>query len=178
VLLTYFYNQGIPDENWRQSPGSKGASVEYFPDFEEEHFLIKEWFDFYADTDYFKMFSFWDGIGHLLNAIFGLGIPKQRVTFGHTLRILGEAQDEAAIDWNELVQDHTYKQGRRLRNDIAHNFLPGSVGMSVKQGNNKSSLGIRQYTPSTVIMDNCSQMLLLVSSAVRILEEQAAQIRG
>lgn len=176
VLMTHFYNQGIPDENWRQSPGSSGASVEYFPDFEEEHFLIKEWFDFYADTYYFKIFSFWDGIGHVLTAVYDLGISRQGVTLSRALKALRESQKEVASDWNELVQDRAFIQGRRLRNDIVHNFLPGSVGMRVKQGNYKSSLGIRQYTPSTVIMENCRQMIILVSSAVRILEKQVGQI--
>jgi hypothetical protein len=34
----FYYNQGIPDEVWYKSPGSKGQSVELFPDFKEEDY--------------------------------------------------------------------------------------------------------------------------------------------
>src|SRR5687767_4306997 len=35
VYLTHLFNKGIPDDEWRISPGRKGQSVEYYPHFEE-----------------------------------------------------------------------------------------------------------------------------------------------
>ncbi|HAL10288.1 MAG TPA: hypothetical protein DCO67_10025 [Staphylococcus sp.] len=34
----FYYNQGIPDEVWYKSLGSKGQAVERFPDFKEEDY--------------------------------------------------------------------------------------------------------------------------------------------
>jgi hypothetical protein len=54
VFMKYYHSLGIPDERCYISPGRAGQSVEYFPDCQENHFIIKGWFDYYADTFYQK----------------------------------------------------------------------------------------------------------------------------
>lgn len=61
--------------------GRSGQSVEYFPDVQENHFIIKGWFHYYADTFYQKLFAAWALVGHLLNDIFGLGPKRKQVDF-------------------------------------------------------------------------------------------------
>jgi hypothetical protein len=56
VLMMFYYEKGIPDKRWYISPGRNGASVQYFPDFQDIHFETKAWFDFYSDTLYYKLF--------------------------------------------------------------------------------------------------------------------------
>lgn len=76
ILMMFFYEKGIPDERWFVSPGNKGESVQYFPDFEERHFRIKGWFDYFVDALYYKLFSTWDLIGHFLNVKYDLEVGK------------------------------------------------------------------------------------------------------
>ena len=81
ALLSCFFEKGIPDEEWHISPGKSGASIEYFPHFEPMHFEIKDWFDYFSDTFYYKFFSALDMAGHLLNVQHDLGIKQQKVSF-------------------------------------------------------------------------------------------------
>ena len=37
TLAYHYFSAGIPDDRWYQSPGKKGQSVQYMPDFSEEH---------------------------------------------------------------------------------------------------------------------------------------------
>ena len=67
VLTMFYYGKGIPDKRWYISPGRNGASIQYYPDFADVHFQIKAWFDFYSDVLYYKLFSAWDLMGHVLN---------------------------------------------------------------------------------------------------------------
>jgi hypothetical protein len=56
-LAAHYFAMGIPDKRWHISPGRNGASIEYFPDFDELHYGINDWFDFFADTYCYKLFS-------------------------------------------------------------------------------------------------------------------------
>lgn len=77
ILMMYYYGKGIPDKRPYVSPSKDGHSVQYYPDFtERQHFHIKGWFDFYSDTFYYKLFSAWALIGHMINVAYGLGIKK------------------------------------------------------------------------------------------------------
>src|SRR5687767_4681425 len=74
VMMMYFFGKGIPDDEWRISPGRNGESVEYFPHFTTEHHLIKAQFNYYEDFFYYRLYSAWDTLGHILNLIYVLGI--------------------------------------------------------------------------------------------------------
>ena len=62
-FMMFYYEKGIPDKRWYSSPGINGASVQYYPDFEEVHFHIKMWFDFFSDTLLLSI----SAMGHILN---------------------------------------------------------------------------------------------------------------
>ena len=67
VMMMFYYNKGIPDDPYHISSGEKGQSVEYFPNFEAKHFIIKDYFDFYADFYFFKVCSVFDSILQIIN---------------------------------------------------------------------------------------------------------------
>ena len=74
AYMQYFYRLGIPDDQWYISPGKKGQSIEYLPHFKPIHHRIKDWFDYYADFFFYKIFSGFDMIGQILNAYYDLGL--------------------------------------------------------------------------------------------------------
>src|SRR6266508_1058489 len=92
VLLRYYFEKGIPDDEWHKSPGEDESSIQYYPNFEEKHFVIKDWFDYYSDTFYHKLFSAWDTIGHVLNVYFALGIKPERVYFPNAVSELKKTE--------------------------------------------------------------------------------------
>ena len=88
ILLRFYYDIGIPDDEWVLSPGRNGESAEYFPHFEEQNHYTKEWFDYYADAFYFKLFSALDILGHWLNSRYRLGIKQRSVNFNVAVKKL------------------------------------------------------------------------------------------
>lgn len=155
VMLMYYYNKGIPDDEWYISPGRKGESIQYFPHFEKEHFYAKDQFDYYADMFYYKIFSAWDTIGHVLNVLDDLGIKEKNVSFNLAVKKLEEKNLNLYNNLKELKGDPNFKEAKRLRHDITHNYLPGSVGSGIKRpSNNTITYGVGSYTPSKKIKDN------------------------
>jgi len=102
TLLTCFFEKGIPDEEWHISPSKSGASIEYFPHFEPMHFEIKDWFDYYSDTFYYKLFSALDMVGHLLNVRHELGIEQQQVSFRRAVNQLPDRDNSLYIALDEI----------------------------------------------------------------------------
>lgn len=128
-LMLYFFELGIPDDRPFISPGRDGASVEYFPDFADDDYSKKAWFDFYGDVFGYKLFSAWDSIGQLLAEVHGLklkrpsfhgvglGLQKQAVPLGDDLLTLWHRTD--------------FERFRVLRHEATHGFLPGTFGGSI-----------------------------------------------
>jgi hypothetical protein len=154
VLMVFYYEKGIPDKRWFISPGRGGASVEYYPDFEEIHFRIKAWFDFYADTLYYKLFSAWDLVGHELNVKYDLGIRK--VYFERAIAEL-QAKDIGLYMSLKAIQDSPiYRKANKIRNDITHNYLPYAAGTAfcTDKSGSRTTIGLREYVPFEEIVTN------------------------
>ncbi len=178
VLTSYFFEKGIPDEKWFLSPGREGSSIEYFPHFERLHFEIKDWFDYFSDTFYHTFFSALDMVGHLLNIQYGLEIEEEKVSFNRALHELskkGKPFDTIFEGLAEIRNDPIFSEARRLRNDITHNHLPSSTGLSVtrEEGNGWKGikLGNRNYTPSATIMNNVQKVIGLLERVVILVTE-------
>src|SRR5574341_1251062 len=123
VLLCYYFEKGIPDDEWYKSPGEDGSSIQYYPNFEEKHFIIKDWFDFYSDTFYYKLFSAWDTIGHVLNVYFKLGIKPEQVYFPNAVSELRQANVDLWKKLDDILNSPAYQKAKILRNDVTHNYL-------------------------------------------------------
>lgn len=166
VLMLFYYEKGIPDKRWYASPGEDGASIQYYPDFEDIHFQIKAWFDCYSDTLYYKLFSAWDLLGHMLNTEYDLAIRK--VDFGKAVREL-EAKDTSLYTFLKTIQGSpAYKKANDIRNDITHNYLPYTTGIafcSDKSGL-RTTIGLREYVTSEEIVANIHAVIVLFTTAL------------
>lgn len=175
VFLQYYFEKGIPDDEWRKT-GDRRNSIKYFPNFKEEHFIIKNWFDYYSDTFYYQLFSAWDIIGHIMNVYFNLGIEKGKVDFSKAVSKVKQSNYELWLKLDNILKSPPYEKARKLRNDIAHNYLPRSVGFTVTTkitGNTKQiGLGIRTYVTSKEIVKNILEILELFQETIKIIIEK------
>src|SRR6185436_20875671 len=47
IFLMFHFTRGIPDDEWFVSPGKDGASIDYYPHFDEKDHFTKAQFDYY-----------------------------------------------------------------------------------------------------------------------------------
>lgn len=72
ALCMHYYDRGIPDDPWYISPGKEGQSIQYFPEFKEEHYMRLFWFGYYADVFYLRLATIWDSLIEIINHYYGL----------------------------------------------------------------------------------------------------------
>ena len=148
ALMMFYYDKGIPDEPYSISPGRKGQSVEYFPHLDNEHFAIKDGFDFYADIYFFKVFSAIDGIWQILNVYFNLGLTVKAVRFSNVCSKLEKIDEQTEASLKKTFEDERYKKGKDLRDSITHRLPVGSQGTGIRRKGKSTIFSISEYTSS------------------------------
>jgi len=168
VLMIYYYEKGIPDKRWYQSPGRDGHTIQYYPDFTDTHFRIKGWFDFYADTFYYKLFSAWDLVGHTMKVAYGL--PVKKVYFTTVVEALSKKNKPLYDCLKELQDSPAFSTARTIRNDITHNCLPSVAAFGVCRSDDSKSVSLNvSYTTSDEVVANAQEALLLFAKTIVIL---------
>lgn len=170
-FMMFYYKKGIPDKRWYISPGINGASVQYYPDFEEVHYSIKVWFDYFSDALYYKLFSAWYVVGHVLNVKYGLNIKKKGVSFSTAYKKLGDKDKNLHDCLKNVIDSPVYKRANEIRNDITHNYLPHSAHMVVHSSNKSTTIGLKQYIPSEEIVTNVQETLELFATTLQCISE-------
>jgi len=159
ALMMFYYDKGIPDEPYYISPGRKGLSVEYFPHFDDEHFSIKDGFDFYADIYFFKMFSTIDGIWQILNVYFNLGLTVNKVSFSNVCSKLEKIDAQIVTSLKKIFEDERYQKGKDLRDSITHRLPVGSQGTGIRRKGNATIFCISEYTSSKLTVEIAKALL-------------------
>ena len=161
ILLTFYVEKRIPDDEWWISPGRKGESVQYFPHFENSHCIIKADFDYYADVFYYMIFTCWENIGHLLNVYFDLRISKP--SFWKAMNAMKRVNYSLYSALSSIYFDGVFQKAKELRNNIAHNHSPNSISGSIsKTSPQQITIGVGSYVPSREICDNAVGILHLL----------------
>lgn len=172
-MAMFYFELGIPDEEWMISPGKSGASIEYFPHFEERHHLIKHQFDYYSDVFYYKAFSVWDTIGQLLNEVYQLHIPVDKVDFKRCIQKLKDVDEHLHNALQEIWNTSNFEQAREIRNSIVHRHPANRQGPSFgRPAQNAITFGGCSYTPSQTILDNIKQVLELLALTLEKVNEK------
>lgn len=138
ALCRHYFDKGIPDDPYFISPGNNGESVQYFPNFQEEHWMRLYWFNHFAETVYTKLFSVWDSITEILDTFYGMNIDKNmRFKF----RVIEKMQQLDPDIWsflkNDIIDNDLYKTADRYRNAFIHYTAPSFVGNSYSIEQNK-----------------------------------------
>ncbi len=160
AMMMFYYNQGIPDDPYYISPGRNGKSVEYFPNFNHEHFVIKDYFDFYADIYFFKSFSaIDDGLWQLLNVYFSLGIDVRRVTWENMCSKIASIDSKIQVSLKKIYDDDRYREGKEIRNSITHRLPVGSQGTGICRKDDAISGGIHDYVSAKKTVEFANNLL-------------------
>jgi len=168
MMSMYYFNKGIPGEEWWISPGRKGQSVEYFPHFTRRDHDIKGLFHYYADVFYYKLFSAWDNLGHLLNIQYNLGLD--RATFHKSVDSLKAVNPAVHSKLRAIRDSADFKTMKQFRHSITHNEPIGEVGSPIgRRSKNEVTFGTGAYITSAQIKDNAIKSLDLFVVAIRAL---------
>ncbi len=171
IQLNHFYNKGIPDDEWFISPGRNGESVEYFPHFDDNHHGIKAQFNYFADVFYYKLFSAWDNLGHIINNMYELEIKK--ADFRRVVKGLKNIRPDLFDKLNNLIDLDEFRKMLKFRNSSTHNELIGNLTSgSTKVSDKEYHLGIGKYTTSSQIKNNADESLKLIEQAIKFIKEQ------
>ncbi|WP_141769854.1 Cthe_2314 family HEPN domain-containing protein [Shouchella lonarensis] len=105
-LVVFFYNRGIPDEPWFQSPGKDGRSTDYFPRFTEDvHFVNHFWFYHYADSFYSQFQGIVDFLYHVIKVKYDFDVKKN---IG-LQRVISFKLEEVEPELEKVLQDYRKK---------------------------------------------------------------------
>ena len=184
TLVYHYFNAGIPDDRWYQSPGDKGQSVQYMPDFLEEHWGRNIWFGYFSNVYYMTISSIWDSVLEIINHYYDYDFPVDMRLRSNILKKLKAEHSEIADIFAALQSNELYSQAQEYRTGAAHGSAANNVKNTVKYEKNivstfpilddngmlvldskgkpmteqkkvrKISLGIGKYTPTRVIFQN------------------------
>jgi Cthe_2314-like HEPN len=170
----YYYNRGIPDDEWFIIPGRSGESVEYFPHFEEKHYNNQYNYNYFTEVVFFKAFTIFETIGHLLFKVYELPLNennrRDKVSFNKAIFKLKKVNNLLFNDLMEVKNSNDFKNGTRMRNDIAHNHAPYRITSGVTLKDETAAFGMGDYTPSSDIMAAMLGILRSIQATFEVLE--------
>lgn len=174
-FLRLYYDKGIPDEKVFQQDEEKGG-IRYFPNFRTEHYARKFWFGYYLDVFYFKLFSVYDAVYHLLNVYYNMEFKPSPSFNRKVLSKLEHTNVELYMLFDEITKSEAYEQARRLRNDLTHNFPPNYTGPRITieeeeiDGNvyisEKLGIGVENYITTSKFIKNIEDNLVKLKNAI------------
>jgi hypothetical protein len=169
VLVTYYFQKGIPDEEWYISPGRKGQSVEYFPHFQKKHHSRKYLFDYFSEAFYSTYFSIFELVVHIVNVIFQLDIDHKNEGLSFRKKVLRslKTKNKKLHEYICSMQNESvYEKAKDIRNNLIHNLPPNEVTSPVKISKStnltKLTIGVGDYIKSSEIMENINMGVSLL----------------
>lgn len=120
ALARHYFDKGIPDDPWYISPGKEGQSIQYFPEFQDEHWMRRYWFNYFSDTFYLKISSVWDSIVEILNHYYKLDYPNDLRLRSKVFDWLKQNVNDVVLVFAGILQDQVYKDAQFYRTLAAH----------------------------------------------------------
>lgn len=172
LMSMYYYNMGIPDGEWHISPGKNGESIQYFPNFKEESFCIKYYFDYHSDVFYYKIFGVWDSIIHLINIYYRINIFKFDSYFKQTIIKALKTKNPSLHSYlSNLSKNKIYRKANTLRNNLTHNFPSNDIDPGVERiGNGITIHKVGNYVTSKEFKENMDGILELLWKTLKKLQ--------
>ena len=131
ALCRHYYDKGIPDEPWFISPGRNGQSIEYFPEFQDEHWMRQYWFNYFSDTFYLKISAVWDSIIEIINEYYGYGIAEDLRFRSNVFKKLKEDNADIVNLFSSIQKDQLYVDAQKYRTAAAHGTSAGEMSNTV-----------------------------------------------
>ncbi|MFZ1699466.1 MAG: Cthe_2314 family HEPN domain-containing protein [Pyrinomonadaceae bacterium] len=171
VIMIFHFRKGIPDDEWVISPGRRGQSAEYLLHFEKDDRIRKAQFDYFADIFFFKLYSCFDTIGHLLHMVYDLGLTKP--DFHRSVKKLADVRPDLFEKLNSVVESDGFRDLKEIRHGVAHRELPGHIGgMVTKVSPSMFTIGTGAYMPSRKVVAIAQQSLRTLVKAMTEIRSQ------
>ena len=152
AFMTYYFSRGIPDRPYFLSPGLEGQSVQYFPYFKKEHFILKDAFDYFSDVFFFKCISSYENLWQIINIYYSCGLMIKGVSHKKICERLKVIENPIIADfYMELVKDDLI-EALNMRHSIAHRMPTGAQASGVQKKENAILVGISEYVDSEKTM--------------------------
>lgn len=189
AFCRHYYDKGIPDDPWYISPGKNGESIQYFPEFKEEHWMRKYWFNYFSDSYYLKISAIWDSVIEIINEYYGYGFTQDlRLRYNVFKRLKSDNQSlhQAFID---IQGNQLYLDAQKYRTAAAHGISAGEVSNTVQvqhdvmtevpevvdgkvvmkqtKANMVIALGVGDYTGVKTIMKNMEEYAKLSGANIQ-----------
>ncbi|MBK0347253.1 hypothetical protein JDW15_01210 [Aerococcaceae bacterium zg-ZJ1578] len=153
ALCRHYYDKGIPDEPWYISPGSNGESVQYFPRFEEEHWMRRYWFNHFSESLYLKIFSAWDSVVGIINVFYEINESMADYRFRSKVMKKLKSEDLKMYDYlSSILEDDVYVTANSFRTDFVHSFAPSTVTNVFSLDNTKKEMEFPEYHHGVIKM--------------------------
>ena len=136
ALCRHYFDKGIPDEPYYISPGKTGQSVEYFPKFNEEHWMRKYWFNYFSDVFYLKMSALWDSVYEIIDEFYQYELERNLNFKKAVLERLKTDNPNLHKLLKEICDNKLYKDGQKYRIAAAHGTSIGEVKDPIKVQHN------------------------------------------
>ncbi len=196
AICRHYYDKGIPDDPWYISPGKNGESMQYFPEFKEEHWMRKYWFNFFVDAFYLKISSVWDSIIEIINEKYEYGFQQDLRFRANVLKKLKDDNKDLVDLFASIQSDSLYVEAQEYRTAAAHGSSAGDVSYTVTTRQNVTievpevvngkltkktinakkvvGLGVGDYTKAKTIMTNIEQYSkfsgIKIQEAIKLME--------
>ena len=127
ALCMHYFDKGIPDDPWYISPGKNGTSIQYYPEFEEKHYMRLFWFGYFADAYYLRIQAIWDSIVEILNHYYGLDYEADLRLRSKVLKWLKDNKSEISNEFQAIMNEAIYKEAQEYRTKAAHGTSPSMI---------------------------------------------------
>lgn len=163
----FYYERGIPDEEWYKSPGDGGQSIEYFSKFSKDiHW--ENYYNYSYFTTYFfhEAFSALELLGHILNEIFRLNLQDRAINFNTSLNKIKNENEKLYMEIENIKSKSNYKELVDIRHNMVHNTSPIIISSGVKKSNNTTWFGTGEYTTSSIIKEKMKDFLQMINDII------------
>lgn len=141
--------------------------------FTNEQYIIKDYFDYFADTFFYKLFSAWDTIGHIFNIIFHLSVD--RPSFEKSLYQLKKSNIDAYHLYEPIFKDIAYRDAKDVRNDITHNVPPSIADQRpIPATPEITYFGVSKQVLSNTVFSTATNAIPLLERTVLTLKSRLA----
>ncbi|MGO1301066.1 Cthe_2314 family HEPN domain-containing protein [Staphylococcus cohnii] len=168
----FYYNQGIHDEVWYKSPGSKGQSVELFPDFKEEDYTKQFNFNYFSEYFFLQGFSIFELLGHIIVNIYDIQLKKNEISFHKAINKLKEKDLVKFYALDKIRNSNEFDDAAKHRHNITHNQHPQFISSGItKCENGIVTAGVGNYTTSQKVKEIMDGMLMCLEKTIEIINK-------
>ncbi|WP_207641436.1 Cthe_2314 family HEPN domain-containing protein [Clostridium beijerinckii] len=181
VFVMAYYNEGIPDDNWKAKTDINKEQIRFFPEFADKDFAINYWFGFYVDSLFARYLGLVDAIYHILNCYYKLNIHDG---MGYNLEVIEriKSKNKKLSDYlASIIKDRRFKRTNANRQSQIHNFRKNQIHYTIsrtkKNGVIRKNIKLERYKTSAEFVKDINDSIGLLSEIVCNVKKEIGDIQ-